>query len=582
MSRPRRRGRLLAKSTAFVVLVTVSCGFAVTAQAYTPTTVVSSVSKFTYSAGSGIDVTMNAVSCGVPGYCGAIGTSGTVAKSRAIVASELKGRWSDTSPVRFPAGSGSTSPRSWMGPVSCRAHADCTAVGQYQASGGPAAFTVSSRDGVWGDAEPVVFPVGMIGPTDQSWIQTISCASPGNCTAAGYYYDANGKQQPFTLQSTADKWALPVEASFGSVAVRVNLPDISFFDIDCTAPGTCTAVGSFTNADDDNDAMVLSSSNSVWTDIEVAQFSTGAQDATPSSVFTSVSCPKAGDCVAVGYFDDASGDTHAMTDVSSGGTWADVAPAMIATGVQDVTPDSYLNSVSCASVGDCVAVGEYVAASGDSLAFSVESVGGAWNTAITPNFVKGVTPPTYDSYSSVSCPTSQYCVAVGEFHVADTYYGMLDVDKNGIWAAARLEPVGPDDDSGLFNAQFSDVSCAAYGNCSTVGGYEDFPDSEVLVGTALSLSTILPPSAPLAVRVVKVRANSFKVVWNAPSNDGYSPITSYRVVVSPGSSSCETTRSLSCIVEGLRPSTTYRVKVFARNVATFGPPSQVVKDRTPN
>lgn len=366
MSRPRRRMRLFNKSIAFVLLIAASCGLALTAQAFTPTTVVSKVSLFVES---GNDVSLTDVSCAAPGYCGAIGDSGYVSSERAIAASSMNGKWSSASPVQFPASSGNTAPRSWMEAVSCLAHADCTAVGQYQASGGSAAFTVTSHNGVWGDATPLVFPVGMIGPIDQSWIQTVSCWAPGDCVAAGYYLDSDSVEQPFTVQSTAGKWAAPIEASFGTISVHTNLVNIVFTGIDCVAAGTCTAVGSFTNGDNETEAMILSSSDAVWSNIEVAQFANGVQDATPSSYFSSVSCPRAGDCVAVGSFKDATGGADPMIETSTAGTWTVVVPINFAAGAQNAVPNAHFTAVSCSSVGDCVAVGQYLLANEDLLAF---------------------------------------------------------------------------------------------------------------------------------------------------------------------------------------------------------------------
>ena len=69
--------------------------------------------------------------------------------------------------------------------VSCRAPGECTAGGSYAGTspdGNQLGFVADERHGVWGAAVqlPPVDPA-----TGDSVIQSVSCASPGNCVAAG-------------------------------------------------------------------------------------------------------------------------------------------------------------------------------------------------------------------------------------------------------------------------------------------------------------------------------------------------------------------------------------------------------------
>ena len=76
-----------------------------------------------------------------------------------------------------------------------------------------------------------------------------------------------------------------------------------------------------------------------------------------------VTCLAAGSCTTVGSYTDTSGNGQAMIDTLSGGTWtaAEAAPAANAVS----SPYSFLSSVDCPAAGSCTAVGTYVDALGD-------------------------------------------------------------------------------------------------------------------------------------------------------------------------------------------------------------------------
>ncbi|MBI3969634.1 MAG: fibronectin type III domain-containing protein, partial [Chloroflexi bacterium] len=86
-------------------------------------------------------------------------------------------------------------------------------------------------------------------------------------------------------------------------------------------------------------------------------------------------------------------------------------------------------------------------------------------------------------------------------------------------------------------------------------------------GAASALSNAVTPAtlpgAPSAVVAVAGDAQA-TVSWNAPSSDGGDPITSYRVVVSPGGT-VVTTTTLSAVVVGLENATSYSFSVTATN-----------------
>src|SRR5215831_10131276 len=84
--------------------------------------------------------------------------------------------------------------------VSCASAGNCSAGGDYlPASAFPHAFVVSEVNGTWQRAEAVpgiaTLSQGGHGSPPQAVINSMSCAPAGNCSAGGYYTDRFGDNQ---------------------------------------------------------------------------------------------------------------------------------------------------------------------------------------------------------------------------------------------------------------------------------------------------------------------------------------------------------------------------------------------------
>jgi hypothetical protein len=95
---------------------------------------------------------------------------------------------------------------------------------------------------------------------------------------------------------------------------------------------------------------------------------------------------------------------------------------------------------------------------------------------------------------------------------------------------------------------------------------------------------VAPPTIPAAPSSVRATAGnaSASISWTAPSNDGGSPITGYRVVASPGGQQVTTSgTSRTATVSGLTNGTTYSFTVTAINAVGAGPASSASNAVTP-
>ena len=87
--------------------------------------------------------------------------------------------------------------------VSCASAGNCAAVGFYRdGSGRGQVFVVSEREGHWRKAIEVPGSGALNQGANQSagaQAVSVSCASAGNCAAVGFYRDGSGRQQAFVV-----------------------------------------------------------------------------------------------------------------------------------------------------------------------------------------------------------------------------------------------------------------------------------------------------------------------------------------------------------------------------------------------
>jgi hypothetical protein len=179
----------------------------------------------------------------------------------------------------------------------------------------------------------------------------------------------------------------------------------------CTSPGNCQAVGSYVNAGGQTEAMTAAETAGTWAAASAMTLPGGA-DAAQNAQLTSIACPSS--CTAVGSYVNSAGQTAVMVDSQSGASWAPAVALALPAG----TTASVLQSVSCASGGNCTATGSSVAGSASPLA-ATES-GGVWSAATTLPTPSSATSGTSLSAFGVSvgCTGAEKCEAVGTYPVA--------------------------------------------------------------------------------------------------------------------------------------------------------------------
>jgi hypothetical protein len=343
-------------------------------------------------------------------------------------------------------------------------------------SGDTEGLLLNETDGSWAAADEASLPANAAANSavvaQNVQLNSVSCASAGNCTAVGSYVDSSGAIQGLLLTETAGSWATGVEAALpaGAVAGGAFLESVS-----CPSAGHCSAVGDYTNSSFDSDGLLLTETAGSWA--PGVAVSAPANALALGAVFlSSVSCASAGNCSAVGEYTDNSHGQQGLLLSETAGTWATgVEAALPATAMAtDPGPGVSLGSVSCASAGNCGAVGQYFDSSRDWRGVALTESGGKWATGIDPQLPADAGGYSFDSLDSVSCPSAGNCGAVGSYSDGSSNnQGLLVTETAGLWGtgAEAALPANATVTSGGQSVSLYSVSCPSTTNCTAGGSY---------------------------------------------------------------------------------------------------------------
>ncbi len=383
------------------------------------------------------------VSCKSAGNCSAGGTYQTSSgNGQAFVVNEVRGIWR---PALEVAGRLNTLGIAQVNSVSCASAGNCSAGGFYTNGSGQGtnqAFVVNERNGTWGTAEKVP-GTAALNVGGAAMVTSVSCASPGNCSAGGSYFNRLHNAQAFVVNEVNGTWrgARQVAAAISSARGDAQVESVS-----CASAGNCSAGGFYTSRAGTTQAFVVNEVRGAW---RGAQEVAGALNPGGAAIVRSVSCASAGNCSAGGNTTGTDGLFQAFVVNEKRGTWG--AARKIAIG-----GSAEVESVSCASPGNCSAGGT----SFGNGPFVVNERNGAWGTV-------RVVARAGAQLHSVSCASAGNCSAGGS---TDSGQAFVIDERNGAWRAAQVVPGTAALNTGR-NAEVDSVSCAAAGRCSAGGDF---------------------------------------------------------------------------------------------------------------
>jgi hypothetical protein len=213
-------------------------------------------------------------------------------------------------------------------------------------------------------------------------------------------------------------------------------------DVSCPSASFCVAAGL---TGDPVHPLIESWNGKAWSIVSTPS--------APYAEFWSVSCRSGGFCVAVGFTTLSNGDTTPLAESWNGTKWSIMSTPTGSSGE--------LVGVSCASASMCSAVGSQANGEGGTENFAETWNGSAWSIASTPPYLGG---DVGDLLNGVSCPSSSYCVADGEYGFVPMY--PLIESWNGTKWSIMTSPAKS-------NGSLTEVSCASVSSCVAAGTYMD-------------------------------------------------------------------------------------------------------------
>ena len=244
------------------------------------------------------------------------------------------------------------------------------ASGSAAASTGAVAASLGGH--VWGTAieVPGTAALNRGGSAD---ITSVSCGSAGNCSAGGDYRDSSGNRQAFVVSQVNGTWGTAIEVPGTAALNKDGSADIN--SVSCASAGNCSAGGDYFDRTGFGHAFVVSEKNGTW---GTATKVPGTAALGKGTGITSLSCGSAGNCSAGGFYNDSSGFLQAFVVGETNGTWG---TALEVPGTAALNHENAeIPSVSCGSAGNCSAGGFYTDSSGHRQAYVVSETNGTGGT----------------------------------------------------------------------------------------------------------------------------------------------------------------------------------------------------------
>jgi hypothetical protein len=283
-----------------------------------------------------------------------------------------------------------------------------------------------------------------VGSPGTNQLYATTCASASDCWAVGYSDIGNG------YNTLIERWN-------GSGWAIVSSPNNSgnniLYGVTCSSASDCWAVGTYYNDDLFQRTLVEHWNGAVW---NIVSSPNRGLSTPPIDVLGGVACISASECWAAGGNDDQNGVGQTLIERWDGTAWT----------IVDSPNPSGSNgfiAVTCASPSppeECWAVGETVTGLGSAQTLVEKWDGVAWSLVSSPN------SGGFNDLRGVTCASHGDCWAVGDYSGVTSDQTLIE-HWNGIaWAI-----VSSPNTSTMQNNYLLAVACASASDCSAVGYY---------------------------------------------------------------------------------------------------------------
>jgi hypothetical protein len=337
-----------------------------------------------------------------------------------------------------------------------------------------------------------------------SGLSSIACTARGACIAGGNYQAAGQQIEPMVATQFHGRWSrgAPIALPAGAAAQ----PYAQVNGIACRSAGNCVAVGDFENGRSRNlQGFIATESHGRWARAFTPR--PPANAVSPMSAeLEAVACTRDGSCTAVGSYQDSSGNAQTMVLAKPpAGPWRQ-ATEIASPPNAAANPDAYMTGISCSGPGTCVAVGNYSVSPTQFEAMGAVESRGIWHRATEIATPRGAIASTFTAITSISCLAAGPCLGAGQYAISATQSrAMVVTESKGRFGRALAITAVPPGASVHPSSYLLGISCRPSGACFAVGGGRNSAGHSVAMylvrsGGRWRAAFLTPPDGATAVQ----------------------------------------------------------------------------------
>jgi hypothetical protein len=351
--------------------------------------------------------------------------------------------------------------------VACPSATSCVAVGNYLDSSGIWQGLIETKSGSAWKTTEVTLPSNADGDPSVQ-LTSVACPSVTSCVAVGYYNDSTSG---LLVTGSGTRWTA-TEAPLPADAQSGQLAYLT--SVACPSASSCVAVGGYNGTSSASSELIVTGSagsGSLWTPTEAPLPLNGLSFYNSSS--PAVACSSATSCVTAWTYDDLSGTQQGLLESGAGISWTSAEvplPANASASNPKVTLGSGLGAgrpLTC-STAACVMVGRYVDSSGNTDGLLVTGSGANWTQSEAP-LPANAAVGGYVALNSVACESATKCIAAGQYQASGNLQGLMLTGSGTTWTPAAA----PAPSNALADPQvgLDSVTCPSTSWCVTAGSY---------------------------------------------------------------------------------------------------------------
>jgi hypothetical protein len=406
------------------------------------------------------------LACTSAANCTAVGSYTSSTAGRSFAATEVNGTWRKAKPI--PVAAAISNYEISLGSVTCATPGNCTADGLLIGGGNQLVIVASEVNGAWGKVQELP---GITALTNNQyhWSESsgLACASAGNCAIGGVYNDAARHNRAFVAAQVNGIWRtaeqVPGTGGTGGNGAFVNA-------VSCVPAGPCTAGGGYPGGSPTGRAFAITETGGTWGPLTAIPTSSG-------DPISSLSCTSAGTCNGGGpVTSDGLRPTGIFTTAEHNGIWSKPVPvpglaALDVGGFATIT-------VACVSAGTCGGGGDYTDAAGHGQAYVVSKEHGVWGAAAAVRGLAALNSGGSAQLYVLSCGPPDGCGGGGYYtDSAGHLQAFVATASNGSWGTAQKVPGTATLNQGGFAITYA-ISCPTAAHCTAGGLYTDSAGSQ--------------------------------------------------------------------------------------------------------